>query len=376
MVTSQDVSALARVSRATVSHVINKTGYVSPELAKRVEAAVKQLNYRPNAIARSLAARRTHTVGVSVACLSSAFYPPLLSGLERTLSREGYSIMLCDSHEDEGIEENNLRILAERRVDGIIWVPCSQNNVEFVRKLAESGRSIVVMDRRVVGDEFDTVMSANKHAGYIATKYLLDRNFRRIAIVTFSLIHSPARERYEGYLQALAESGIAADEGLVCVVDNHLDVLEADTNSAIEKIAALLRSSSRPQAIFACTDSLTASVVESIRKVGLRIPSDIAVLGFDRSPWSAFVDPPISVVAQQTRQMGIEAAKVLLRNLKKKKQALRRRPVLRQLQAQLLPRQSCGEAFNNTTAGGPPKSLMPSRQNGRGQAREAQHIAV
>ena len=103
MVTSEDVSTLAGVSRATVSHVINETSYVSPELTRRVEAAIKQLNYRPDAIARSLAARRTFTVGVLVARLSSAFYPPLISALESTLSREGYSIVLCDSHEDERI---------------------------------------------------------------------------------------------------------------------------------------------------------------------------------------------------------------------------------------------------------------------------------
>jgi LacI family transcriptional regulator len=344
MVTSADVSTLAGVSRATVSHVINKTSYVSPELTRRVEAAIKQLNYRPDAIARSLAARRTFTVGVLVARLSSAFYPPLISALESTLSRDGYSIVLCDSHEDERIEERNLRILAERRADGIIWVPCSQNNVQFVRKLAESGTSVVVVDRRVVGDQFDTVVTANEHAGYVATRYLLDRNFRRIAIVTFSQIHSPARERCDGYRRALTESAIPVDEDLVCVVDNrYLDYSDTDLSTAVEKTVALLNRNRRPEAIIACSDLLTLSVVESTRKAGLKIPSDIAVLGFDHSPWSAFIDPPLSIVTQQTREMGVEAAKVLLRSLRKKRPIRPRDPVLKKLEPQLLQRQSCGE---------------------------------
>src|SRR5215831_2566133 len=170
MVTSKDVSTVAGVSRATVSHVINNSGYVSPELIRRVEAAIEQLNYRPHAIARSLAARKTFTVGVVVARLSSAFYPPLLSALESTLTRRGYTIVLCDSHEHAANEQRNLSVVAERRVDGIIWVPCSDKNVEFVRELAESGTAIVVVDRRIAGDEFDTVASANENGGYIATK--------------------------------------------------------------------------------------------------------------------------------------------------------------------------------------------------------------
>jgi LacI family transcriptional regulator len=301
MVTSEDVSTLAGVSRATVSHVINKSGYVSPELTRRVEAAIKQLNYRPHAIARSLAARKTFTVGVVVARLSSAFYPPLLSALESTLTRKGYSMVLSDSHEDEAIEQRNLRVLAERRVDGIIWVPCSENNTQFVRKLAESGTAIVVVYRRISGDEFDTVVSANENAGYIGTKYLLGQGYQRIAIVTFSQTQASARERCDGYRRALIESAVPIEEDLVCVVDDRdLNYSCTNTNSAVERTVSLLRARVRPQAILACSDLLTLSVLEGIRKIGFRIPNDVAVLGFDHSPWTAFVDPPLSVVFQQT----------------------------------------------------------------------------
>jgi len=344
IVTREDVSALAGVSGATVSNVINKTGYVSPELTKRVEAAIEQLGYRPHAIARSLATRKTYTVGVAVARLSSAFYPPLLSALASSLSKEGYSIVLCDSHEDEDIENSNLKVLAERRVDGIIWVPCSEKNVQFVRKIAESGTAIIVVDRRVKGDEFDTVVSANENGGYIATRYLINRGYRRIAIVTFSQNHSPARERYDGYRRALAESLIPVEDDLVCIIDNRaLKYSDADMSSAIEKTVSLLRDGPRAEAIIACSDLLTLSVVESTRKVHLRIPQDIALLGFDDSPWSKFVDPPLSVVTQQTREMGKEAAKVLLRRLKNKKTARRPSPMLKELEIKLVQRQSCGE---------------------------------
>jgi len=342
MVTSKDVSTVAGVSRATVSHVINNSGYVSPELIRRVEAAIEQLNYRPHAIARSLAARKTFTVGVVVARLSSAFYPPLLSALESTLTRRGYTIVLCDSHEHAANEQRNLSVVAERRVDGIIWVPCSDKNVEFVRELAESGTAIVVVDRRIAGDEFDTVASDNENAGYIATKYLFDRGYRRIAIVTFSQTQASARERCDGYRRALGEAGVEIEDDLVCVVDDRDPNYSTDTNSAVERTVSLLRSKLRPQAIFACSDLLTLSVLEGTRRVGLRIPKDLAVLGFDHSPWTAFVDPPLSVVIQQTREMGAEAARILLRVLKRKG-TRPRSPLLKLLPTRLIQRKSCGE---------------------------------
>ncbi len=343
MATSKDVSILAGVSRATVSHVINKSGYVSPALSARVESAIRELGYRPHAIARSLVSRKTYTVGIVVAQLSSAFYPHLLSGIERTLVAEGYSVLLGDSHEDSATERASLEALAERRVDGIIWVPGGEKNAAFVRKLRESGIAVVVMDRRISGDDLDSVSSANEDAGYMATRYLHEQGYRRIAIVTFSPSLSPARDRFNGYRRALAELSLPFEKDLAMVIENteglHTDAAVSDGS---RKALRLFQGDSRPEAVIACSDLLTLSVVHAARTSGKRIPNDVAVLGFDDSPWGAFVDPPLSSVVQETVEMGTQSARILLRRLQEKPKQ-EQPPVHVELPVHLIRRRSCGE---------------------------------
>lgn len=343
MATSKDVSILAGVSRATVSHVINRSGYVSPELIARVEAAIKELGYRPHAIARSLVSRKTNTVGVVVAQLSSAFYPHLLSGIESTLTAQGYSVLLCDSHEDSATERASLEALAERRVDGIIWVPGGEKNAPFVGKLRESGIAVVVMDRLINRDDLDSVSSANDEAGYIATRYLYERGYRRIAIVTFSSTLSPSRDRFRGYRRALAELSLPFDRELAMVIENTKGLrIDAAVAEGSQKALSLLDGESRPEAIIACSDLLTLSVVQAVRMGRKSIPDDIAVLGFDDSPWSAFVDPPLSSVVQETDEMGTQSARILLQRLQEEP-SQEQPPVHVELPVHLIRRRSCGE---------------------------------
>lgn len=334
MATSADVARLSRVSRATVSNVINGTKYVSPELADRVLSAIQNLNYQPHGVARSLAARKTFSVGFIVPRIASTFYPQIISAVEKVLAKNGYSLILCDSDESAAKEEKNLRVIAEKRVDGLLWVPCSERNVGFVQSLAATGVSVVVVDRRLPRNEFNTVVSDNLSAGRIAAEYLIRYGYKRVAILTFSQNHAPGRERLEGFRAAFRAAGRDVPDNLVCITKY------PEFTSACEVLSRLLKQDERPDAIFACSDLLTLAAVQEVRAAKLSVPRDIAILGFDDSPWGPFVWPPLTVITQDKQNLGTFAAHLLLKGLQKKRQTS---PELIELPVTVVERGSCGE---------------------------------
>jgi len=335
MSTSKDVARIAGVSRATVSNVINRTRYVSPQLARSVREAIAQLNYYTHGIARSLVARKTYSIGIVVARLSSSFYPSLLSAIESTISRKGYSMILLDSHEDEGVEKRNLRILAEKRVDGVLWVPCSDKNVESAQNLSRMDVPIIQVDRRIADYELDSITSDNEAAGREAVRHFLRIGCSRIAVLTFCQQHSPARERLQGYLLALEEAGIEINDEYVCIAEN------PEYEDAEKKVVELLKKRPRVEAIFACSDTLTIAALAGIRRIGLRIPKDVKLLGFDDSPWCDFSDPPVSVITQNTKDMGVISSTLLLQKMSKKGAGDSFETV--KIPTRLIKRRSCGE---------------------------------
>ena len=334
MATSIDVAKRAGVSRATVSNVISGARYVSPELIERVEAVICELNYYPHGVARSLAAKKTFSVGLLIPRIASPFYPPIVSAVEKTLGKGGYSIILGDSNENVAKEEKILRVLAEKRVDGLLWVPCGDSNVGFIRTIKKSGTPVVVIDRRLGTCEFDTVVSDNRAAGKKATEYLFALGYRRVALLTFSQKIAPARERLEGYYEAHERSGVKVDKSLVCIVGH------PEFKNARVKLAKLLQKPGRPEAIFACSDLLSLSAIYETRRAGLNIPRDLAILGFDDSPWGAFLEAPLTVITQDTHNLGIIAAQMLLKRLNNKQIDS---PQIVELPVKLIRRRSCGE---------------------------------
>lgn len=340
LATSSDVAEAAGVSRATVSNVFSGSRYVSPDLSARVKNAALELKYQPHGIARSLVAHTTKSVGLLVPRIFSTFYPPIISAVEQTLGRAGYSIILCESTEDPLQEEKMVRVLAEKRVDGFIWVPCGEENLSLMGSLAESGFPVVVVDRSIHTDAFDMVVSDNERAGQLGAEYLLGLGYRRISILTFSQKHAPARERLLGFRKAHQSAGVPVDESLVCVAGT------PEYQSAGECLANLLKGSRAPQAILACSDLLTLAALQESRRAGLAIPRDIAIIGFDDSPWAAFVDPPLTVLTQDATGLGKQAAGLLLKRLSGKRQP---RPQIVKLPISFVKRSSCSSVGELST---------------------------
>ncbi len=333
MVTSRDVAEHAGVSRATVSAVINKTRYVSPELTARVKQAIKELNYHPNAVARSLKIKRTQTIGLMIPTPLSPFYAPLVDAVEQALGNSNYRLLFCTSHESPDHEQRMLEMLRQKQVDGLLLVPCSNANASEVMDFVDLNIPVVFMDRRIPDLPVDTVVSDNRGGGYQATEHLIQLGRQRIAIVTFSAEASSSLERVEGYRQALSRHHLPIDDSLIVVSD------DPSGEEAYYVALGLLDSYQPPDAIVACSQALTVAILRALEDKSVRIPQDIAVVGFDDSPWAPLLRPPLTVVTQQVYAMGQKAAELILDSLEGKSSGASREIIL---PTELIKRESCG----------------------------------
>jgi LacI family transcriptional regulator len=302
--TMNDVAKAANVSIASVSRVINNSGYVSPELRARILHAMEELQYYPNAVARSLATKRTKTLGLLISNVMNPFFTAAVRGIEDIAHAHGYNLILCNTDEDSEKERNYLGVLCSRQVDGLIVTPCEENS-EYISALVESGAHVVLLDRTMSNIDADFVGIDNRHAAYVATLHMLSLDNSRIGIVAGSPMVSTGRDRVAGYKQALIERGIHVDGELVKYTDFKE---EGGYNKTLE----LLSMSEPPTAIFATNNLITLGALRAISDLGLSIPEDVALVGFDDIPWGQFVSPPLTTVVQPAYQLGKKAATLLI----------------------------------------------------------------
>lgn len=335
MPTIRDVARRAGVSVSTVSAVLNKNKPVSSELAARVEAAVRELRYRPSGLARSLSLRRSRLVGLVVPSIVSPFYPPLIAAVEETLDAAGYALLLADSAESAERERTVVEALRGRGIDGLLLAPAAAASSVLVDELVAEGLPLVLVARRVAGVPVDTVVCDNHGAARQATEHLIAQGRRRIAFLNLTTTISTARDRLEGYCAALRAAGLPVDERLVTVVERS----EAAGRAGAR---ALLQQEPRPDALIACNQLSAVGALAAAAELGLRVPQDLAVVGYDDFPWTARLAPPLTVVAQPIAELGRTAATRLLRQLEREGRA--GAPELFVLPTTLITRASSGSA--------------------------------
>lgn len=307
--TQQDIARLASVSRATVSAVINSTRYVLPETKARVLAAIKELEYVPNAIARSLKTDRTMMIGLMLPNILSPVWSSIARGVEDVAREGGFAAVIIDTDEQPDILLEGMQRLVQSRVDGIVLAPCG-NRLDTLGRFA-TGRStaMVLVDRYFVDSKNSPsgVTADNENATYEATRHLIDVGSERIGMVALSLQISTGLDRLEGYKRALCERGKSYDEGLVVIGGRG----ERDGYDATRRLMAL-RKHQRPDALVVCSHLMTVGALRAMRDMGLRVPEDVALIGYDELPWAGFMDPPLTVVEQPTYEMGERAARMLV----------------------------------------------------------------
>jgi LacI family transcriptional regulator len=298
--TMKDVAERAGVSKATVSHVINRTRFVSGNTTERVLRAIRELGYRPSAVARSLTTKRTQAIGLLVSDITNHFFAELLRGIEDVLRPQDYSISVCSTAEVPAYEANYLDLLLRQRVDGLIAAASQRWGV--LAEFETQHTPVVFVDRyfEELGGPFVGV--DNRREAYRGVSYLIARGHRQLAILAGALQLSSLRGRLEGFRLALEEHGLSLPEEWVI----------SRSPDETERLRHILLAPEHPTAIFCSVSSLSLLLLSTLRELGLRCPEDVALLGFDDHPWAAVSDPPLTVIRQPGRRIGQVAAESLL----------------------------------------------------------------
>ena len=314
MSTISDVAKRAGVSAMTVSRVVNGTGYTSTDTRARVEAAIEELGYVPNALARQLRSKRTKTIALVVSDISNPFFTTIARGVEDFFVGHGFSVMYCNTDEDETEEEQYLLMLIERQVDGILLVPARSSGDPF-RFLQSHHMPVVVIDRRIEAANVDSVRCDSEAGAYALAKHLVDLGHRRIAVLTGRRNVSTSVDRVAGCRRALEEVGAELPDELVHWGGFQFGKSnQADGHRmATEMLAA---EGERPTAVFCANNFIGFGAIRALREAGLRVPDDMSVVAFDDLPEEWISEPFLTVAAQPAYEIGHRAATLLMDHIK------------------------------------------------------------
>lgn len=341
MSTVRDVARLAGVSSITVSRVINNSDYVSKATRERVEKAIEELNYIPNALATSFRSKRTDTVALVVTDVTNPFWTTVARGVEDVAVGQDLSVILCNTDENPEKESRYIGLLLRRQVDGILIAPATDDG-ERLLSIRYQGIPCVLLDRKVKQFASDVVRCDSVAGAHKLTRHLLDMGHRRIAMISGPASVSTAEDRVEGYRQALQEQGVAVDENLIRRG-------EFKQSSGYRLMEAIMADGLRPSAVFAATNFIAIGVMEAAMKAGLRVPEDIALVCFDDIPLASHFYPFLTIVAQPAYEIGTKAMELLLEQLSGNVRCREREVVL---ETELIVRESCGQYLRTLPTSG------------------------
>jgi len=305
MSTIVEVAERAGVSIATVSNVIRGTKRVSPALQKRVRDAVRELDYYPNAIARSLKVKQTRMLGMVLPDITNPFFPGIIRGAEDAAFERDYFLVTANTDEHIGRERRIVAALRSYRVDGILLASAPGSNASHIRSTIASGVSVVCLDRPVSGVKADSVLLDNVRGARECVRHLVKQGHRRIAVITGPLKAQNACERLQGYEEALREADISADNPLILEGD-----LRYESGNRLAK--RLIQNQVNVTAIFVCNGVMTLGVLSAFEELGVRCPENVALATFDDLTLEHSYHSHLTAVVQPSYEMGARAATMLM----------------------------------------------------------------
>lgn len=302
-----DVAKRAKVSISTVSRTITQTGKISLATQEHVRQVMRELGYKPNRVARRLRAQggKRHLIGLIIPNIQNPFFADLARGVEDVAYRNNFAVMLCNYDEDPKKQQFYLDVMQAESVDGIILPPAHEED-GAVLKVKQGGIPVVCVDRSLNDPTIDKVEVDNAEGSFEAVQHLLAKGHRRIGLISGPGDTSTGRERLEGYRRAHAQAGVTVDESLIRFGDYKQE-------SGRDLSALLLSLPQPPTALFACNNLMLIGAIETIFARGLKIPQQVALIGYDDLPLAAVFDPPLSVVQQPAYEVGRKAAELLFR---------------------------------------------------------------
>jgi LacI family transcriptional regulator len=307
-VTVKDVAAQAGVSTATVSRVLSGKGGVRPELEQRVRSAIDSLDYHPNQSARRLRERKARIIGVLVPEILIPFFAGIVTYIDEVLQEAGYLLLLGNTHDTLQGEQEHINIFLGEDVSGIIFAAANSSDTSNYQRLLETRIPLVALDRAPGRLNIDSVQIDNVHAAAQAVRHLIEEGHSRIALITGPAQISTAVDRQAGYEQALRLAGIPVDQDLI-QVGNYV---QTGGYRAMQRILAL---PGRPTAVLVGDTAMALGAMQHIHELNLDIPGDIAIISFDDLPWATAVRPPLTVIAQPVKDIGITAAQLMLERI-------------------------------------------------------------
>ena len=350
MASIKEVALRAGVSVATVSRVLNDHPAVRPDTRERVLAAVADLGYRPNAVARSLRTDQTRTLGLVISDVLNPFFTELARAVEDQARALGYSVIIGNADEQPELQDHHVRTLIDRRIDGLLVSPTDGGSPLILETACEGGTPMVFVDRWIPGVDVPVVRTDGADAVRDLVAHLYRLGHRRLAIIGGPAATTTGSERVEAFRQALAEHGLLLPLEYVGQGD-----FQADSGRRIT--ARFLDLAEPPEVVFATDNLMALGAMDEIRARGLSVPGDIALAAFDDIPWFVHTDPPITAIAQPTGELGRAAVRALVDRIEG------RAAESVTLSARLVVRRSCGEPPSPapTTAQAPSQSQRSSR---------------
>ncbi len=338
-VTSQDVARYAGVSRTTVSLVLNNVdAQISVDTRQRVLEAAKQLNYHPNASARRLVQGRTRVIGFiehhsPYQTFADAFMAEVLRGLHAVARQYNYHVIFEPSSDDDHARDHCVQLVQERHVDGIVYSGPRFNDLALER-LVESNIP-VVLQGYLPGCPFPSVDIDNVASSRLATEHLISLGHTQIAMITNGpLMYTAATDRMAGFKSAMQAAGLAVNE-------NWVRIGSFTPESGFRAMSSMLQDQKKPSAVFIASDVVAIGAIEAIHQCGLRIPEDVALVGFDDIPWAAYLNPPLTTIRVPAHALGWSAGHLLIQTLDD--ESLDLDHVV--LETELIVRRSCGKTM-------------------------------
>lgn len=309
-VTIKDIARIANVSYATVSRALNNHKDVNEQTRQRILKICKEVGYTPNAIARGLVKQSTHTIGLLVPDITNPYYPEVARGVEDEASKNNYNVFLCNTDWDIMKEVDYFNLLIAKRVEGIIIAPVSDDTTKFIDKFADR-LPIIFLGTRVGGDKYNYIVIDNVKGGEMITEYLIGLGHRRIAFVGGIKESCTFADRSAGYKNALRKHNIEIDENLIYICGYR----KKDGSNALR---TMIKKSDMPTAIFAINDLVALGVIKAAEELGISIPDDISLAGFDDIPYASLPKIRLTTVLQPKDNIGRESVRILFEKLENK----------------------------------------------------------
>lgn len=328
--TQRDIAELAGVSITTVSHVVNGTRAVAPETKAAVLQAIEKTGYTGDAIARSLVTGGTRSIGVALPLLANPYFAALMQAVQREAAAAGYTVLLADTHDALGTEQDTVRTLRSHRVEGLLLTPSPGDGV-VISELVSRGVPVVLVDRLTTRTDVDQVGAENIQSTSALTEHLASLGHRRIGLISGAPGLSNTEERTLGYRLGLGRGGLSWNPELVVSGQSSKD-------GGAAALRRLVELSEPPTALVVANDVMMVGTLHEARRRGLRVGEEFAIAGYDDAEWADLVEPPLTTMAQPTEDIGRRAVRLLLDRIADPD----RPPETLRLPPRLMHRHSCG----------------------------------